>query len=124
MDYSMLKHSHMGFAYLSILLFVLRFVGFYFAPVLRRYKLLRILPHVIDTLLLVTAIILCVQIAQYPLTHHWLTAKVVGLVGFIGLGVVAMRQANRAAFVGAVLCFVYVLGVAKAKNPMSWLLFM
>jgi len=54
LDYSLLKHSHAGLAYLTILLFVGRFVLFYFYPVLRRNKVFKIVPHVLDTLLLVS----------------------------------------------------------------------
>src|SRR5690606_42080718 len=75
-------YSHAGLAYLSIMLFVIRFGLFYFAPHWRRNKLLKIVPHIIDTLLLVFAIMLCIQISQYPLTHHWLTAKVLALLAY------------------------------------------
>jgi len=121
MDYSALKPSHAGLAYLSIMLFVIRFGLFYFAPHWRRNKLLKIVPHVIDTLLLVFAVMLCIQISQYPLTHHWLTAKVLALLAYIGFGVVAIKRASRPAFAGAVLSFVYMLGVAKTKSVLSWL---
>jgi len=120
MDYSALKHSHAGLAYLSIMLFVARFVLFYFAPVWRRNKLLKIVPHIIDTLLLVFAIMLCLQIQQYPLTHAWLTAKVIALLAYIAFGVVAIKRASRPAFAAAVLSFVYMLGVAKYKTVLSW----
>ena len=121
MDYSALKHSHAGLAYLSIMLFVIRFGLFYFAPHWRRNKLLKIVPHIIDTLLLVFAIMLCIQISQYPLTHHWLTAKVLALLAYIGFGVAAIKRASRAAVAGAVLSFGYMLGVAKTKSVLSWL---
>lgn len=120
MDYSALKHSHAGLAYLSILLFVGRFVLFYFAPVWRRNKLLKVLPHVIDTLLLVFAVMLCMQIQQYPLANAWLTAKVIALLAYIGFGVIAIKRASRKAFTGAILSFVYMLGVAKYKTVLSW----
>ncbi len=120
MDYSALKHSHAGLAYLSIMLFVARFVLFYFAPVWRRNKLLKIVPHIIDTLLLVFAVMLCLQIQQYPFTHAWLTAKVLALLAYIGFGVVAIKRASRPAFAAAVLSFVYMLGVAKYKTVLSW----
>lgn len=120
MDYSILKHSHAGLAYLSVLLFAARFVLFYFSPVRRRNKLLKILPHVIDTLLLVLAVLLCIQIAQYPLTHAWLTAKVVALLAYIGFGTVAIKRASRPAFIAALLSFAYLLGVAKYKAVLSW----
>lgn len=120
MDYNFLKHSHMGLAYLTVILFVTRFVLFYFYPVQRRNRLFKVLPHVLDTLLLVFAILLCIHIAQYPLTHGWLTAKVVGLLCYIGFGTVAIKRASRRAFFFALLSFVYVLGVAKAHSALSW----
>tara|TARA_B100001109_G_scaffold255820_1_gene261211 strand:+ start:47197 stop:47577 length:381 start_codon:yes stop_codon:yes gene_type:complete len=119
-DYSFLKHSHAGLAYLTILLFVGRFILFYFYPVLRRNKVLKIIPHVLDTLLLIFAILLCIKIAQYPLTDHWLTAKVIGLLAYIGFGAVAIKRASRRAFFTAVIIYLYVLGVAKTHDPLSW----
>ena len=116
MDYSFLKHSHAGLAYLTILLFVGRFILFYFYPVLRRNKVLKIIPHVLDTLLLIFAILLCIKIAQYPLTDHWLTAKVIGLLAYIGFGAVAIKRASRRAFFTAVIIYLYVLGVAKTHD--------
>ena len=121
MDYSLLKHSHAGLAYLTILLFVGRFVLFYFYPVLRRNKVFKIVPHVFDTLLLVFAVLLCIRIAQYPLTDNWLTAKVIGLLAYIAFAAVAIKRASRRAFFTAVLCYLYVLGVAKSHDPLSWL---
>jgi len=119
-DYSLLKYSHAGLAYLTILLFVGRFILFYFYPVLRRNRILKILPHVLDTLLLVFAILLCIHIAQYPLTDNWLTAKVVGLIAYIGFGTVAIKRASRRAFFTAIFIYLYVLGVAINHNPLSW----
>ena len=66
MPYEAIKHLHMTFARLSIIGFVLRGVWMMRdSPMLGR-RLVRILPHIIDTLLLVTAIALAVMIAQYP----------------------------------------------------------
>lgn len=120
MDYMALKHSHMGLAYLSGMLFVLRFGLFYAKPALRNNKIFKILPHVIDTFLLVFAITLCLKIAQYPLTDAWLTAKVVGLLTYIGFGAVAIKRASIAAFVGALFSFAYIFGAAKAHSALSW----
>lgn len=121
MGYVALKHSHAGLAYLTIVLFVVRFALFYVSPVQRRNKILKVLPHIIDTLLLVFAIWLCVVIQQYPLVNGWLTAKVLGLLAYIGFGVVAIRRASKTAFAGAVVSFLYVFGVAKTKSVLSWL---
>jgi uncharacterized membrane protein SirB2 len=108
----------MGLAYLSILLFIIRFAMFRMSPALKANKLFKILPHVIDTLLLVFAILLCIEI---PLTDHWLTAKVAGLIAYIGFGTVAIKRGNTMAFILALVSFAYVFGAAKAHSVMSWL---
>ncbi len=59
------------------------------SPVLTRWWV-KILPHIVDTVLLISAVFLALRIEQYPLTHGWLTAKVAGLVVYIGLGLVAL----------------------------------
>ena len=121
MDYSALKHSHIGIAYLSILLFIIRFALFKFKPAFKNNKVLKILPHIIDTFLLIFAIWLCVMIGQYPLTDHWLTAKVIGLVGYIGFGTIAIKQGKAWAFVAALVSFAYIFGAAKTHSALSFL---
>lgn len=120
MDYSAIKHAHIGIAYLSILLFIIRFALFKFKPVLKSNKLLKILPHVIDTFLLIFAIWLCTIISQYPLTDHWLTAKVIGLVGYIAFGTIAIKQGKVWAFVAALVSFAYIFGAAKSHSALSF----
>jgi len=120
MDYSAIKHAHIGIAYLSILLFIIRFALFKFKPVLKSNKLLKILPHVIDTFLLIFAIWLCTIISQYPLTDHWLTAKVIGLVGYIAFGTIAIKQGKTWAFIAALVSFAYIFGAAKSHSALSF----
>lgn len=119
--YMALKHSHVGFVYLSLILFVLRFALAYVKPSLNSNKLLNIAPHVISTLLLITAGLLCVQLEQYPFTDAWVTAKLLGLVVYIVLGVVAIKKMNVKAFVLALVTFGYIFGVAKAHSALSWI---
>jgi uncharacterized membrane protein SirB2 len=120
MDYSALKHSHVGIAYLSIILFIFRFALFKFMPTFKSNKLLKILPHIIDTFLLIFAIWLCTIISQYPLTDHWLTAKVLGLVGYIAFGTIAIKQGKNWAFVAALVSFAYIFGAAKTHSALSF----
>ena len=120
MDYSAIKHAHIGIAYLSILLFIIRFALFKFKPAFKSNKLLKILPHIIDSILLVFAIWLCTIISQYPLTDHWLTAKVIGLVGYIAFGTIAIKQGKTWAFVAALVSFAYIFGAAKTHSALSF----
>ena len=120
MDYSAIKHAHIGIAYLSILLFIIRFALFKFKPAFKSNKLLKILPHIIDSILLVFAIWLCTIISQYPLTDHWLTAKVIGLVGYVAFGTIAIKQGKTWAFVAALVSFAYIFGAAKTHSALSF----
>ncbi len=84
--------------------------------VLLQHKFVRIAPHVNDTILLTAAVGLAVITQQYPITHNWLTIKLVLLLAYIGLGVVALRGATRTrritAFVAALACFAAMVGTA------------
>ena len=119
--YMALKHSHMGFAYLSVILFLVRFALVKFRPELNSNKLLNIVTHGINALLLVTAATLCFQIGQYPFVDGWVTAKLLGLVVYVVLGVLAMKKADIRMFAAALLVFAYLVGTAKAHSALSWL---
>ncbi len=86
-------------------------------------RLTKVLPHVVDTLLLASAIALAVMLREYPLAQPWLTAKVAGLVLYIGLGMAALRHGPTkgvriAAWVAAQAVFLYIVAVAYTRNPL------
>jgi len=92
-------------------------------------KVVRIAPHVIDTLFLLSGIALISILQLNALTEPWLLAKFAGLIGYIVLGVFAIKrgptlQIRVIAFVGALSLFAYIVGVALTKSPVSWLRFM
>jgi uncharacterized membrane protein SirB2 len=58
-------------------------------------KVLKIVPHIIDTLLLVSAAILCGLIAQYPFVNSWLTIKILFVIGYIVFAVLAMKAEQK-----------------------------
>jgi uncharacterized membrane protein SirB2 len=121
-----IKHLHMLLAVVSILGFVLRGVWMMGNSALLEKRIVRVLPHVVDTLLLVTAIVLAVMIAQYPFVAGWVTAKVVGLVVYIALGMIALRRGRTkgiriAAFLAAIVVFAWIASVAVSKNPVGFL---
>lgn len=121
MIYLALKHFHVTCAALSGSLFLLR--GYWMlldSPALQR-RWVRIAPHVIDTLLLTSALIMVFWSGQYPFVQNWLTAKVIALVLYIGLGTVALKRGKTktvrvAAFIGALLVFAYIVGVALTRQ--------
>ncbi len=124
--YSVLKQLHMACAILSISGFVLRGIWAIFDSPLLQKKWVKVLPHVIDTIFLIAGLWLAALIQQYPGSHNWLTAKVVGLLVYIVLGVMTLRLRQSkplqvSAFVLAVTTFLYIYGVALHHNAASWL---
>jgi uncharacterized membrane protein SirB2 len=122
MDYLSLKHFHMGCAALSGTLFLLRGKWMLRASPLLQQKWVRIAPHVIDTLLLASAIGLAVWSHQYPGQQPWLAVKLVALLGYIVLGSIALKRGRtkgqrQAALVAALALFLYIGMVAVTKRP-------
>lgn len=84
------------------------------------YKLTRILPHIVDTLLLISAITLVIMSRQYPLASDWVTLKVGLLFVYILLGTFALKRgktlaARRIFFVAALLTILAIFWTAIVK---------
>ena len=126
MDYFALKLIHQIAVTLSITGFVARGAASLAGAAWVRGRLARTLPHVIDTVLLGSAVALAWLLQLNPLSTPWLGAKIVGLLAYIGLGMVALKpgraMALRAgAFVAALATFSWIVSVALSKNPAGWL---
>lgn len=122
MSYLSLKHLHVACVVLSGLGFCLR--GWWMASGSPRLqaRLTRVLPHVVDTVLLGSALTLAWMSGQYPFAQSWLTAKVFGLLAYIGCGAMALKRAPcRAARLRylalALLAYGYIVSVALTRNP-------
>lgn len=116
-----LKHLHMSMAALSIAGFVLRGAWAWRAPALLRRKPVKIVPHVVDTVLLASAIGLLFVYGWNPLDHGWLLAKIGLLVVYIALGLAALKPwfagpVRAAAFVAAVAVFAWIVVIARAHR--------
>lgn len=121
-----LKAVHVGSALLSISGFALRGVWMLQGSPLLKARVTRILPHVVDTLLLGSALALALRSAQYPFVHAWLSAKVLALILYIVLGSIALkygptRRARSLAWVAALAVFFYIVAVAIARSPAAGL---
>ena len=121
--YFMVKHVHLTAITLSILLFVGRFVWSQFDSSILHKKWVKILPHVIDTILLASAGWLCLILSQYPFVNGWVTFKVLGLVSYILLGLLALKWAHTpavrwAGFIGALVVLGMNAQVAMTKQPL------
>lgn len=127
MSYALLKMIHVGSIVVSYLLFFVRGIWLMQDSEKLHQRWVKILPHVVDTLLLASAIALAITIQQSPLNNAWLTAKVTGLIIYIGLGMVAMRfgktrRTKIVAWVAAECVFIYIVLVALTKSPVLGLL--
>lgn len=124
--YPALRYLHMGLALTSGALFALR--G---AAVLARQRwplhpvLVRV-SAIIDTGLLAAALRLLWELRLNPLVTHWLQVKLVVLLLYIGLGMLALKYARRReakalCYIGALACYIFIVSVAWTHSP--WGLF-
>ena len=97
MDYLAVKHTHMLFAVLSIILFYVRSFSRLKSGTLAKNKVVFIGSHSIDTLLLVSAVVLIVMAGFNPLEQSWLLEKIILVIVYIVLGVVAAKQNAKSA---------------------------
>jgi uncharacterized membrane protein SirB2 len=115
---------HIGCAVLTIALFVLRGALMLADSARLNGPLLRYLPHVVDTVLLTSALMLTTVIRQYPFSTGWLTAKVLLLVAYVVLGSIALKRGRTravrvAAYVAALATIGFLVTVARAHHPLG-----
>lgn len=120
--YALVKHIHLTAVAISLSLFILRFIWSLRGSTLLQQKWVKILPHVIDTLLLASALYLCFLISQYPFVDTWLTQKVIGVICYILMGLWTLKWARTTStkwmgFVGALVCLVLTAKIAVFKQP-------
>jgi uncharacterized membrane protein SirB2 len=123
LDYLAIRQVHVTAAATSITLFVLRAAWLASGPGRVQLRWMRIVPHVVDTVLLVSALWLAWQLG-FEGTRGWLWAKLAALVVYVGLGSITLRPGRPArvrmmAFVAAVATFAYIVSVAITKSPLS-----
>ena len=121
MSYLALKHLHVTCVVLSGLGFCLRGWWMLRESPLRQHRLARILPHIVDTLLLGSALTTAWMSGQYPFVNDWLTAKFFGLLAYILFGMMALKRGRTRAiraryFALAVLAYVFIVSVALTRN--------
>ena len=122
--YSAIKHLHVTAVAVSLALFLLRGAWMMASSDRLQQRWVKIVPHVVDTVLIASALWLAWQIsAEAP--NGWLIAKVVGLVVYVVLGIVALKRGPTrgiriAAFIGALATFGYIVSVALTKSPLGF----
>jgi len=126
MSYQLLKYLHVSCVALSGMGFVLRGAWMLGNSPYLQHRLTRTLPHLIDSLLLGSALSLAWLSHQYPFVQGWLTAKFCGLLVYILCGSIALKRGRsrsiRACFlVLALLAYAYIVSVALTRQPLPWI---
>jgi len=121
-DYGLLKLLHVGCAIATYALFLLRGIWRFGASPRAGARWVRVAPHAIDTVLLASALGMAWTLVPFPAMHPFLLAKVLAVCAYIALGMVAFRlgrtrRVRLAAWIGAQLVFMYIVGVAVTKSP-------
>lgn len=125
MSYLALRHLHFTCVILSGLGFFIRGVWMWRQSPRLQHRLARVLPHIIDTVLLSSGLTLAVWSSQYPFFQNWLTAKFFALLAYILCGTLALKQGRTPAirrrfFVLALLAYSYLLGAGLQRSPWSF----
>ena len=123
--YQTIKLIHISCAVISLTGFTIRGLLALMESSYLQQRWLKIGPHLVDTLLLGSAIYLAIASRQYPGQDDWLTAKLVALLLYIVAGMWVMRfaktQSQRlTAYIIAIASFSYIVAVALSRNPVPW----
>jgi uncharacterized membrane protein SirB2 len=126
LDYAAVKLVHQGTVALSLTGFFVRGAASLAGAGWVRSRAARTLPHVVDTVLLASAITLAWTLRLHPGNADWILAKVLGLVAYVALGVVALRPGRPAAvrgaaWVAALVTALWIVSVAVTKSPWGFL---
>lgn len=129
LDVSIIKLIHMNCAGISISGFVIRGILRLRRSAILQQRWIRIAPHIVDAILLISAIALVMMLQLNILAQPWLMAKIIALLLYIFLGLVTLRFAKTTAaqlfsFIGAVLIFAYIVHTALTHqiNPFPGML--
>ena len=120
---------------IHVICVVLSFAGFFIRGIWMlkdstrlQQRWVKITPQVVDTVLLVSAIILAIQLRFSPMEQPWLLAKILALLAYIGVGLVALRLGRTkgirlSAWLLGLVIFMYIVSVAITKSVMGWFAF-
>jgi len=126
MDYATIKLVHQAAVLLSGLGFAARWSASLQGARWPQGRMAKTLPHLIDTVLLLSAITIALRLSLSPAQAPWLQAKIAGLLVYIGLGMVALRPrfgrpTRMVAGLLALTVLAWMASVAIHKNPWGFL---
>ncbi|MDD2702237.1 MAG: SirB2 family protein [Sideroxydans sp.] len=121
----LLKIIHVAAVVTSFTLFFLRGLWILLESDIMQQRWVRIAPHSVDTVLLLSAVALAWQLGYSPFNSPWLAAKIVALLLYIALGMLAFKFARTlalqlTAWLSALLVFGYIVAVAITHYPLPF----
>lgn len=124
--YAAIKQFHLLTVAITITMFILRFYWLQAGSAMLQRRWVRIVPHLNDTLLFISGILLVAITHFYPFTPqgNWLTEKLFGVIIYIVLGVIALGRRPRAskvrwiAFLVALVVIAVIIKLATSKMPL------
>jgi uncharacterized membrane protein SirB2 len=122
----LVKYVHVLSVALSVTGFFLRGLLMMRESPLLNARWMKVLPHVNDTVLLIAALSLAAMSGQYPFVADWVTAKVFGVIAYIILGALALRDASTrtmriACWLASLVVFGWIVSVALTRQPLGFL---
>ena len=125
LDYTTVKLVHQSAVVLSVAGFFARGCASFAGAGWVRTRAAKTVPHVVDTVLLLSALNLAWWLHLDLRDAPWLTAKIIGLVVYVALGVVALRpsrprRVRATAWVAALATVGWIVSVAITKNPLGF----
>jgi len=121
-----IKTIHVSCVILSFSGFLLRGIWMFFDSAMLGNKWVKILPHIVDTMLLLSACYLVYILSLSIFDHDWLLAKIIALFIYILLGTVALKRGKTKtikimAFSLAMITFLYMVSVAITKSVLGFM---
>lgn len=121
-----LKPIHVVCVVLSFSGFFLRGIWMLLDSDLLFNKWAKILPHIIDTVLLSSALLMLFFLRVSVFEQSWLMAKIIALLVYIILGMVTLRglknkPVRAVAWCSALFVFLYIVSVALTKSPYGFM---
>ena len=125
MNYFTIKLIHLSCVALSFSLFFVRGIWSLQASPMLQQRWVKIAPHIIDSGLFASALMLAIMIGATPFNSPWLLAKIVALLLYIVLGTFAIKRGKThsiklLSWLAAQVVFFYIVATAINHNPIPW----
>ena len=116
-----IKTLHISCVVLSFCGFFLRGLLMILGSELLYNRWVKTVPHVVDATLLISALVMLYLFHWSVFDHQWLQVKIVALLVYIGLGMLALKPGRPArvrlgAWVAGSLVFLFIVSVALTKS--------